>query len=135
MEYDIIEKVAGLAAGNHGDELPEVAARLLMDAFSFDFCGVYTWNDETGLFTLRASCGDESNCVHGYSDGEGVPGLVRERMAPVLFGPEHTPPGAPRTGQPFDCGLDGFESAAAYPLIGGTAFWGVLYFKSRRAAG
>ncbi len=134
MEYDIIEKVAEVAAGNHGDELPEVAARLLMDAFSFDFCGVYNWNDETGLFTLRASCGDESNCVHRYSGDEGVPGLVRERMAPVVFA-GHAPPGAPRTGVPFDCGLDGFGSAAAYPLIGGASLWGVLYFKSRRAAG
>jgi len=134
MEYGIIEKVAELAVGNHGDELPEVAARLLTDAFSFDFCGVYVWHEETGFFTLRASCGDESNSVIRYSGDEGVPGLVRERMAPVVFS-GHVPRGAPRTRLPFDRGLEGFEFTAAFPLIGGTALWGVLYFKSRSAAG
>jgi len=132
MEYDIIEKVAELTVGNHGEELPEVAARLLMDSFSFDFCGVYEWREDAGVFTLRASCGDDTNCAGRYSGGEGVPGLVRQRMAPVVIS-GHALPGEARAAEPFDCGLEGFSSAAVFPLIGGTALWGVIYFKGRGA--
>jgi len=133
MEYDIIEKVAELASGNHGDELAEVAARLLMNTFSFDFCAIYIWNEETGVFDLSASCGDETNCLEAYPAGEGVPALVKERLAPVVF-TGRVPAGVAPTEEPFDRGMEGFASAAAFPLMWGAAFRGVLYCKSRESA-
>lgn len=128
MEYDIIEKVAGLSAGNQAGDLPETAARVLMEAFSFDSCGIYIWSEETGVLTLKASCGDAANCVEKYSNGEGVPSLVMEKMLPVLLDAPFEKSGD----KPFDPALAGFEFAAAYPLPAGTTLWGVLYFRARR---
>ncbi|MFQ5736163.1 MAG: ATP-binding protein [Thermodesulfobacteriota bacterium] len=134
MDCDIIEKVAELTAATPGDGLPDGAVRLLADACSLDSCAIYLWDRGGQRFTLAAHAGEDANCVAGYRDDEGVPGLVMSRNGPVeIYTP--TPPvdgGAPLPGGGRDKGLAGFHGALAYPLADSVSLLGVLYIKTRK---
>jgi signal transduction histidine kinase len=126
MEYDIIKKVAQLASSgtDSGADL-NGAAGVILEASRFDQCAVYVWDEEKRNFFLKASAG-AGTAAGCYGESEGIPGLVKETMAPVHF------TGALPGGR-TDPGLTGFGYAYALPMDIQGSFYGVLYLKSKGA--
>lgn len=127
MEYDIIKEVAQLASSgpDFGAGLKR-AAGVILEASRFDQCAVYVWDEEKRNFFLKASAGAGAR-AESYGESEGIPGRVKETMAPVAFTTGTVPGG--RT----DPGLAGFGYAYALPMNILGSFYGVLYLKSKGA--
>lgn len=126
MDHEIVKKQIELA---HEDlplgEKLDRAAGMLVEAFPFDQCLVYTWVDERSSFVLAGSAGSTQSRLESYAEDKGLPGAAksRKRAIEVSEGKGLTPEDDP--------GLKGFASARAVPLKEGGRLVGVLYLKSK----
>ncbi len=112
MEYDIIEKVAQVASsGPDSGAVLDRAAGVILDASRFDQCAVYVWDEEKRKFFLKGSAGAGA-MAGSYGEYEGIPGRVKETMAPVAC-TGTLPGGSPSTSPPSPAATSKHRSAGS----------------------
>lgn len=147
MEYDILEKSAGLVASDESlDTRLECAARLFLEALpAFDECVIYVWNDnkkwlELKAFHVKKDDGVKKSRADSY--GEGVQPLQDEGLAWVAIKSGKAIEAHSKAPFPEaavwegvrDSGLTGFKSVYVWPLMDSSGCYGAIYLKSRKKA-
>ncbi|MBI5888293.1 MAG: hypothetical protein HZB82_06235 [Deltaproteobacteria bacterium] len=153
MEYDILEKSAGLVASDEPqDTRLKYAARLFIGALpAFDECVIYVWNDNKRCMELKAlhvkkDGGAKKSRTDSYGEGaqppEGAQLLQDEGLAWVAIKSGkaiHAHSNAPFSEAAVwegvrDSGLAGFKSVYVWPLMDSSGCYGAMYLKSRKKA-
>lgn len=153
MEYDILEKSAGLVASDESlDTRLECAARLFTGALpAFDECVIYIWNDNNRCLELKAldvkkDGGVKKSRMDSYGEEVQPPERVQPpqdeglalaaiKSGKVLHAHSNAPfPEAVVWQGVRDNGLTGFKSVYVWPLMDSSGCYGAIYLKSRKKA-
>jgi signal transduction histidine kinase len=131
MGYDTLSKLIECTESTFDlDERLKKVAKIIVKDCPFDACVFYTWDEKERVFRLRAAEGGPNGLIASYGENDGLPGLVKRKKRPVEA---YTPrPEIIRWGRTEDRGLEGFKSAAVYPLREKDRWFGILYLKARR---
>lgn len=121
-----LEEISQLVAHSHdaGETLANIV-RLIQGRFHTAVCSVYLLEQEVGELVLAATVGLKADSIGRVRMhlGEGLTGLVAERMGPVMVADAFH---HPRFKYFPDAGEDAYHSFLGVPLIEGGALLGVL---------
>lgn len=141
MEYDILEKSAGLVADDRPlDARLEQAAALFTAALpAFGECLVYVLSDRKRCLELKAQHvrrdgNDKKGGADFYKEDEGLAWAVIKGGQAVHAQSNAPFPEAAVWNEVTDSGLAGFKSVYVAPLVDSSGCYGVIYLKSRKRA-